>query len=175
MEIWKDIKGYEGYYQISSHGRVRNTKTNKILTGDVNNIGYKRIILYSPIKQRYFIHRLVAEHFCDGYQENLVVNHIDGNKQNNKAENLEWVTHSQNDLHAFKTKLRKVQGAAAIQTIKKNRKVYMYDLQSNLIKIFSDVDEIATLYNKNREYIQQCCRGLYTFQYKYKLSYIELT
>ena len=106
MEIWKDIIGYEGYYQISSEGRVKSLISNKILIGDTNNLGYKRVILYTPIKKRFFIHRLVALHFCEGYAENLIVNHKDGNKQNNKAENLEWVTHSQNDLHAFQNNLR---------------------------------------------------------------------
>lgn len=101
MEIWKDIQGYEGYYQISSEGNVRNVKTNQILIGDTNNIGYRRVTLYSPTKKRFFIHRLVALHFCEGYKKNLVVNHKDGNKLNNNYQNLEWVTRSQNDLHAY--------------------------------------------------------------------------
>ena len=60
MEKWKDIIGYEGYYQISNFGNVRNVQTNKILIGDTNNAGYKRVTLYKPIKKRFFIHRLVA-------------------------------------------------------------------------------------------------------------------
>ena len=99
--MWKPIKNYEGYYEVSDEGEIRNVKTNKILTGDYNTAGYRRVVLYTPIKQRFFIHRLVAEHFCEGYNKNLVVNHRDGNKTNNRADNLEWVTRSQNDLHAF--------------------------------------------------------------------------
>lgn len=106
-EQWIDIKGYEGYYQISNFGNVKNTKTNKILMGDCNNLGYRRVILYAPVKKRFFVHRLVAMHFCEGYNEDLVVNHIDGNKLNNHSNNLEWVTRSENDLHAFKLNLRK--------------------------------------------------------------------
>ena len=79
MEIWKDIKDYEGYYQISSNGQVKSLLTNKILIGDTNNLGYRRVTLYSPIKKRFFIHRLVALHFCEGYQDGLIVNHKDGN------------------------------------------------------------------------------------------------
>lgn len=105
-EIWKDIQGYEGYYQISNFGNVKNTKTNKILTGDTNSTGYRRVILYNPVKKRFFIHRLVALHFCNGYSDDLVVNHIDGNKLNNHYKNLEWVTKSENDKHAFKLGLR---------------------------------------------------------------------
>lgn len=106
MEIWKDIKDYEGYYQVSSEGNIRNTKTKQILIGDTNNIGYRRVTLYTPIRKRFFVHRLVALHFCEGYSEGMVVNHKDGNKQNNNYTNLEWVTHSENDLHAYKMNLR---------------------------------------------------------------------
>ena len=107
MEIWKDIEGYEGYYQISNFGNVKNVKTNKSLVGDINNAGYKRVILYKPKKKRFLIHRLVALNFCDGYSNGLVVNHKDGNKLNNYYKNLEWVTRSENDLHAERTGLRK--------------------------------------------------------------------
>ena len=51
MEQWKDIKDYEGYYQISNYGNIKNINTQRILIGDTNNIGYKRIILYQPIKK----------------------------------------------------------------------------------------------------------------------------
>lgn len=51
MEVWKDIKGYEGYYQVSSEGNIRNIKTGKILIGDTNNLGYRRVTLYNPIKK----------------------------------------------------------------------------------------------------------------------------
>lgn len=56
MEEWKDIKGYENYYQNSSLGRIKNIKTGKILNGDTNNAGYRRIWLYTPVKKRFFIH-----------------------------------------------------------------------------------------------------------------------
>lgn len=88
-EEWKNIFGYEGYYQISNYGRVKSLLTNKILSGDENSLGYKRVFLYNLIKRRFFIHRLVAFHFCDGYSPRLVVNHKDGNKKNNISTNLE--------------------------------------------------------------------------------------
>lgn len=102
-EEWKDIEGYENYYIISNTGKIKSLLTNKLLAlSDVNNMGYKRVTLYKPVKKRFFVHRLVAYHFCEGYSEDLVVNHKDGNKQNNNADNLEWVTHSDNDIHAYK-------------------------------------------------------------------------
>lgn len=105
-ERWKPIKGYEENYEVSDFGNIRNKKTKQILIGDKNNAGYRRVILYTPVKKRFFVHRIVAYHFCKGYSEELIVNHKDGNKLNNNATNLEWVTRSENDLHAYKNDLR---------------------------------------------------------------------
>lgn len=154
MEIWKDIQGYEGYYQISNLGNVKNVKTNKILIGDTNNIGYKRVTLYAPIKKRFFIHRLVALHFCDGYEENLVVNHIDGDKTNNKANNLEWVTRSENDLHAFKLNLRKAYPCNfkhSILAFDKDTKKF--------VKEFQNIKECEEELGVARSNIYNCCNG----------------
>ena len=154
MEYWKDIKDHEEYYEISSLGRVRNKKTQEILIGDVNNIGYKRVVLNKPTKKRYFIHRLVAYHFVKGYSENLVVNHKDGNKQNNDMNNLEWVTKSENDLHAFKMGLRKVYPAQFRKIIES------FDLETKeTIKRFKNVDECCKELNVARSNIYNCCNG----------------
>lgn len=116
IEVWKDIEGYEGYYKISNFGNVKNIKTNYIIKlSDINSVGYYRVTLYKPIKKRFFVHRLVAYHFCDGYSKNLIVNHKDGNKQNNNANNLEWVTRSENDLHAFNNGSKNITGAVITQ------------------------------------------------------------
>lgn len=131
-EIWKDIHGYKGYYQISNLGNVKNVKTGNILIGDINSVGYRRVWLYSPIKKRFFIHRLVALHFCNGYKKDLVVNHKDGNKQNNNSSNLEWVTRSENDLHAFRNRLRDVYPC----TFKHRIEAYKND---ELTKVYKDV------------------------------------
>lgn len=176
MEIWKDIKHYEGYYQISNLGRVKNTKTNYILMlSDKNSLGYKRVTLYNPVRKRFFVHRLVAYHFCDGYRDGLVVNHIDGNKENNCAENLEWVTRSENDLHAFNMNLRKIEGAARIQKERAKRGVDIFDIRSgDLIYEFDNVDKCAEYFGMNRTYIQQCCRGMYILKRRYRAKYREI-
>jgi hypothetical protein len=174
MEIWKDIEGYNGYYQVSNLGNVKNVQTQKILNGDTNSIGYKRVVLYKPIKKRFFVHRLVAYHFVDGYNKNLIVNHKDGNKQNNIADNLEWITHSENDKHAFKHNLRMIQGAALIQQQKSQRNIQCINIQTQQCEyIFDNLDDCAQHFHKNREYIRQCCKGMYNLQRKYKLLYIE--
>lgn len=168
MEIWKDINDYEGYYQVSSYGRVRNVKTKQILTGDTNNAGYRRVTLYSPVKKRFFVHRLVALHFCEGYSENLIVNHKDGNKLNNNADNLEWVTRSENDLHAYKNNLRKPHPC----TFKK--KVAAYDLTTlEIVKIYKNVQECCDDLQVARSNIYNCCNGKQKSCRGYGLKYLE--
>lgn len=118
-EVWKDIKGFEGRYQISSFGRVRSV--DRIIK---NSLGYSSSVKGQPIKllitgQGYlyvrlptkdgkrskFIHRLVAETFIVNHKDYPVVNHINGVKTDNRLPNLEWVTHSQNAQHALKNNL----------------------------------------------------------------------
>ena len=161
---------------ISDFGRVKNSKTNHISSlSDINSAGYKRVTLYTPVKKRFFVHRLVAYHFCEGYKEELVVNHKDGNKQNNHYLNLEWVTKPENDLHAYANNLRKVTGGAIKQKEKSNRKIIIKSLDTNeTIYEFKNSKECADYFGMNEVYIQQCCRGLYKFKRKYKACYEEI-
>lgn len=167
MELWKDIYGYEGYYQISSYGNVKNIKTNKLLTGDINNVGYKRVTLYLPNKKRFFVHRLVASCFCDGYEEGLIVNHKDGNKLNNCAENLEWVTHSENDMHAFKHGLRNANPCIF------KHEIEAYDINTGKVyKTYQNVQECCNDLNVKRPNVYNCCNGKQTTCRGYGLRYI---
>lgn len=101
-EIWKDIEGWEGYYKISSLGRVLSVKRGIYKILDENSGGYLRVQLCNnDKKQRPFVHRLVAKAFVDGYFEGADVNHKDFDRHNNTAENLEWVTKSQNSKWTF--------------------------------------------------------------------------
>lgn len=168
MEIWKDIIGYEGYYQVSNLGRIKNINTKKILTGDTNNIGYRRVTLYTPEKKRFFIHRLVALHFCEGYQEDLVVNHKDGNKLNNCADNLEWVTRSENDLHAFKMNLRQVYPCQF------KKQILAFDKDTKqLVKEYQNVQECCDDLHVARSNVYNCCNGKQKTCRGYILKYKE--
>lgn len=95
-EIWKDIEGYEGIYQVSNIGRVKCVQNHKCLN-QYTSKGYKLVSLRKEgVFKSVSVHRLVAKAFCNGYFEGAVVNHKDENPLNNNAENLEWCTRSYN-------------------------------------------------------------------------------
>lgn len=111
-ELWKVINGYKNY-EVSNFGRIRNINSGKILSQSMRN-NYKRVGLFSCPKQKSFdVHRLVAEHFLPEPSNDLVVaasktklkkvvvNHIDGIKTNNRVDNLEWTTYSDNVKHSY--------------------------------------------------------------------------
>ena len=136
-EVWKDIKGFEGRYQVSNMGRVRSLDredidrlgrihhTRGMILKDCINKGrgYYRVSLSDGHRNytHYEVHRLVALHFVPGYKEGLVVNHKNEIKTDNRSENLEWCTQGYNleysDVVGWKRK-----------------PLYQYDLEGNFIK-----------------------------------------
>lgn len=119
QESWRDIEGYEGMYQVSDKGNVRSldrTVVSKLgiarrvsgrLLKTANVRGYECICLAKDGERPMFkVHRLVAKAFVPGCSDGMQVNHKDGDKTNNSAENLEWVTPLDNQLHAIRTGLK---------------------------------------------------------------------
>lgn len=119
-EIWKDIPGYEGLYQVSNLGRIKSFPTNrrkwvKILKQKLTKDGYYENTLYKDGKCKFIrTHRIVAMAFLKKDKIRNEVNHKDGNKINNNVENLEWVTSSENQKHAYKLGLQKISGGAIL-------------------------------------------------------------
>lgn len=105
IETYKDIIGYEGKYQISNLGNVLNSRQ-KLIKPIVSNTGYIRIGLRNQGKKLFSVHRLVAIAFIPNPNNKPHINHIDGIKSNNCVNNLEWVTQSENEIHAHKTGLK---------------------------------------------------------------------
>lgn len=104
-EIWKDIDEYDGVYQVSSFGSIRNTgigiSSAKILKPHLGTTGYYYVNLSKKSKVKlHKIHRTVARHFLTFNTAKNIVNHIDGNKLNNYVSNLEWCTSTENNRHA---------------------------------------------------------------------------
>lgn len=95
-EVWKDVQGYEGLYKVSSHGRIWNSKRNRMRTL-ANNKGYKMVALSkNGFKISHAVHRLVAIAFVENPENKREVNHIDEDKTNNFYLNLDWVTPKEN-------------------------------------------------------------------------------
>ena len=102
--MWKKFKNTN--YSVNENGQIYSEFTGKMLKPFPNNNGYLMVDLFhDAVKQRVAVHRIVAITFIPNPDEKPFVNHIDGNKQNNSADNLEWVTESENSIHALETGL----------------------------------------------------------------------
>lgn len=106
VELWKPVVNWENKYEISSFGRLRNLLTQNIISGWLGKNGYRCVTLGHSNKKN--IHAIVLESFVGQRPcSNHCCNHIDGNKLNNRLDNLEWVTYSENNSHAYRTGLKK--------------------------------------------------------------------
>lgn len=169
--VWKDVKGFEGIYQVSDEGEVRRlykggtTKTMKPWTGQ-----YKTITLSAKGKKRtYLMHRLIAETFLGRPANATEVNHKDGDKHNNRLENLEWVTQQENGYHADEFLGKPLYGKTA-------RKVKCLDIVTGeTVAEFRSVSDAARSLGKisARTPITFVCQGLQGTAYGYRWEYAD--
>jgi hypothetical protein len=153
-EIWRDVEGYEGIYQVSNHGRVRSLDRYIIYSNGVKHLYHSLILKQSlcagylyvglnknKIQKSYRVHRLVGMAFIQNKNNYPEINHIDYNKTNNYVSNLEWVDRFMQNRHSAKKQNRKW----GLSIISKNRKgefnhkskpVIRMDLEGNVIKRF---------------------------------------
>lgn len=169
----KKIKGYERYY-ISDKGKVYNENGKEISQRKATN-GYMRVnvrkgdIKYEKPKT-FSVHRLVAEAFLPKIDGKECVNHKDGNKTNNNAENLEWCTHKENSIHAYNTNDKYKQ--FCLNNIKKtyeqNKKMVKVFYNGQYLGIYKGIEETAKKFNVNKKTIYNNSKGMtnrkgYTF------------
>jgi len=146
MEVWKDIKGYEGIYQISNFGIVRNLVTNKIHKGNVNRYGYSRTKFG---KKARLTHRVVAMSFIPNPENKPQVNHINGIKTDNRVENLEWCNSSENNKHAHIIGLKNQKGSKNNRSILSESDVYKIKYQrKNVLN-----KDVAIEFNIHENYV----------------------
>jgi hypothetical protein len=167
-EEWRYVSGYGGDYSVSNLGRIMsNERTDasghklkaRIMSQTKTGNGYMRIALRH--KHKLFVHRIVAEEFIGRGIDGLQVNHKNGDKTDNRADNLEWVTCSENHKHSFRVLGRKPSRAMLGMFADKNpnaKQVEMTDGLGNVIKKFKSAS-LAVADGFNVSCIIACCRG----------------
>lgn len=168
-EIWKAVAGYEGIYEISNLGTLRSLtrKTNhgktiygRTLSTKTNNRGYIQVCLSSVGKQDYrLLHRLVAEAFVPNEKGLPQVNHKDEDKDNNRAENLEWCTNLYN-RHYGTGLSRAAENHDYDQIAEKNRRtIKQFDKNGNLLNVRRGLKSAQDASGVHESNIRRCCCG----------------
>lgn len=133
-EKWKDIPNYEGLYQASNFGRIRNAKK-KILKSYKRKDGYEKInLIKNKKKKTFYVHRIIAKTFLNEQKGKYDINHIDENKSNNSINNLEYCTNDYNNKYG--TRGKRI-------SKKLNKAVFQYDLNGNFIKKWKSQKEAS--------------------------------
>ena len=181
-EIWRDIKGYEQLYQKSNFGTVKSVdRISKHSNGDLklkgrllksikHSGGYLQVFLSKNGKvKRYYIHRLVVEHFLPNPDNKPCIDHINADKSDNRVENLRWVTHKENsDNQITKTKhIKKLKE-------KLSKPIIQFTLTGELIKKWNSIRDVERELGIDNSSIIRCCKnrqktaGGYIWRYYYK-------
>ena len=177
-EEWKDIKGWEGVYEISNLGNIkRNGKTLKISVWSK----YKVVRLHEKERTKtMYVHRLVAMNFIPNPENKPMINHKDGNKLNNEVSNLEWCTRQENEVHAWTHGMKEKIRITSKENLKIARcfihtkiPVVQMDLDGNFIKKWDSASDAMKETGIDGSGITKCCRGKLKKTGGYKWQYLE--
>lgn len=182
-EVWLDVITDENY-QVSNLGRVKSKARKVNNNGGIREIqekilkpfvskttGYLQVNLSKRSRQN--VHRLVAFAFVGGFCEGFVVNHLNGNKKDNRAENLEWVTQSENHLHAYHSGLRDGSCKNKFSGLHPTSKAVVSECLTtgNITHYESGMDAVREGFNSSC--ISRCCRGLQPYHKGRKWEYAK--
>lgn len=174
-EVWKDIEGYEGLYQVSNLGRIKSVKRivnckneaklsikEKILIQAKGTRGYKFVRLSKNNKSKTIrVHKIVAKAFIPNKNNGKVINHLDCNVENNCVSNLEWCTQSENVKYSWKLGRCEISRKALLENSKNRRKkINQYDLNGKFIQQYSSMIEASRKFNIKYQNISDCCRNI---------------
>lgn len=179
-EIWKDIEGYEGLYQVSNLGRVKNKKRNKILSLSKYRTGYSKCGLYkNHTPKTYAVHRLVAQAFIPNPKHYPVVNHEDETRDNNRVDNLEWCTIKYN-VNFGNAQKRKAENrdyyhskyaVAQVKKMSHDNKIPIYGFKGDK-KIWFSSSKVAAQYTKaTPSTVSDVLRGRYKTSRGWRFKY----
>lgn len=185
-EIWKNIKGYEGEYQVSNLGRIKslyrrvNNGTlkgriinEKILIPQDNRNGYLQVRLNKNNKEfHYYVHRLVAQAFIENPNNLSQVNHINENKYDNNVSNLEWCNCSYNIRYGTGNE-RRISSRNKKDNPNSEREVHQYSLDGEYIQSYSSIAKAAKVNGFLENGIRPCCRCVGKSAYGFMWSYVK--
>jgi hypothetical protein len=158
MEVWKNIKGYEGLYQVSSLSRVRNKDRKVLSSSGVLRFYKSRIIkvythknksvIVTLIKdskcKRHYLHRVIATAFLPNSHNKPCINHIDGDRSNNELDNIEWCTYKENSEHSYNNNLSS-----------RNDNIILTNISNGEIKTFRSQRKVCEFLGESCNYINR--------------------
>ena len=178
MEIWKNIKDYENYYQCSNYGRIKSLdrtivdkngvsylKCGQIIKPRKNKNGYLQVALNKNGKREMkYVHKIIASAFLEN-KTGIIVNHIDGNKENNNVTNLEWCSYSENSLHAYQKLKRDISRKGASK-----QKIKVTDIINNKFKIYPSISKTSKYLNLSETQIRRYLKNSKIYKGRYLIQ-----
>jgi hypothetical protein len=191
-EIWRDIPGYEGYYQISNLARIKsNFRLAKVRKGVFRPIVERiRKNMKTPDEYltiglslngkiiTYYIHRILAEIFIPNPNKYPTINHINGIKHDCRLENLEWCTYSYNTRDELKRNNRNPivnfgKPEKYGENSNNNRSVNQFDMSGKFIKCYNHISQVKMELGYNIAYIVQTCKHIHPHAYYFKWEFAD--